>query len=211
MRAETIEEWLGAQTRWAEEAQLLRELMARIGLTETLKWGQPTYMDQERNILLLSRYTDWICLAFFKGSLLDDPQGILVAPGENSRHVRQLRFQSIAEIQAREGQIIEMIQSALEVERLGLSVPPPPEDEGVEELYQRFEVDPELKEAFEALTPGRRRAYHLHFSQPKQSMTRTNRIERCAERIMAGRGLQDCICGKSKRMPRCDGSHKSAR
>jgi uncharacterized protein YdeI (YjbR/CyaY-like superfamily) len=77
-----------------------------------------------------------------------------------------------------------------------------------DEMKAMFEKDPALQEAFDALTPGRQRAYLSHFIEPKQEATRMSRIEKCIPRIMNGKGLLDCICGHTKRKPGCDGSHK---
>ena len=60
-----------------------------------------------------------------------------------------------------------------------------------EELKKMFTKKPKRKKAFEALTPGRQRAYILHFSSAKQSATRISRIEKCIPQILNGKGLHD--------------------
>ncbi len=80
----------------------------------------------------------------------------------------------------------------------------------VEELEAIFKKNKALQKAFLALTPGRQRAYLIHFAGAKQSATRISRIEKYTDTILAGRGINDCTCGLSKKMPYCDGSHKYA-
>jgi uncharacterized protein YdeI (YjbR/CyaY-like superfamily) len=145
-----------------------------------------------------------------KGALLSDTENLLAKPGENSQSGRFLRFKSVDEIIEKEAIIKAYVFEAIEVEKAGLKVAPrDPESEPlIPELTQRFEENPTLKTAFEALTPGRQRAYNLFFNAAKQSATRLSRIDSYTERIMNRKGINDCVCGLSKRMPSCDGSHK---
>jgi len=85
------------------------------------------------------------------------------------------------------------IQQAVEVEKAGLKVEfkPTAQFSMPEEFQIRLAESPALKAAFEALTPGRQRGYLLHFSAPKQSKTRQERIEKYTPQILAGKGLND--------------------
>lgn len=177
--------------RWRPEMERLRAIVLDRGLTEELKWHQPCYTDGKKNVVIVSSFKDYCVLAFFKGALLEDPEGILVPPGENSRHVRQARFTDVAEIDELEPVLKAYIDEAIQVEEVGLKVQPATELTLPEELEAKFHEDPDLKAAFEGLTPGRQRAYVIHFSGAKQSKTRRARIERCRERILAGKGLND--------------------
>lgn len=207
---EDVDDWYATHAHWPAEVALLRRIVRAHGLEETLRWRQPCYRDAGRNILIVSWRNAGAVLSFLKGALLEDPDGRLVQPGQ-AREGRYLCFSSCDQILAERGAIDAWIRGAVEVERLGLKLPPRADAlELVEELRARMEADPVFGEAFEALTPGRQRGYNLHFGKAKQAATREAGIDRCTERILLGKGLQDCICGKSARMPRCDGSHKTA-
>ena len=149
-------------------------------------------------------------LSFFKGALLHDADGMLEKPGENSQAARVIRFTNLQEIRAKEATLKAYVFGAIEVEKAGLSIDFKEKNELVlvEELLHKFEELPAFKTAFEALTPGRQRGYNLFFSAGKQSKTRTARIEKYIERILDGKGINDCTCGFSRKMPTCDGSHK---
>lgn len=195
---------------WQEELEALRRIILDCGLVEVLKWGVPCYMFQKNNVILLGRFKEYCTISFFKGALFYDEKGILSKPGENTQAVRLVRFTNIQEILDLEPVLKNYIYEAMEVEKLGLKVHFKPFSEFVipEELQTKFDELPTLQTAFEALTPGRQRAYNMHFSAPKQSKTRTARIEKYVPRILNGKGFNDCICGLSKKMPSCDGSHK---
>jgi len=177
---------------WTEVLIELRRIVLECGLDEDFKWSQPCYMFQKSNVLLVTAFKEYAAISFFKGTLLADPQGILVAPGANSQSARQLRFTHIKDILDREAVLKAYIYEAIELERLGLKVnynkkagPIP------EELQKKFDEIPELKSAFEALTPGRQRGYILYFSQAKQSSTRKSRIEKSMVKIFEGKGIND--------------------
>ncbi|UJH67935.1 YdeI/OmpD-associated family protein [Allomuricauda sp. SCSIO 65647] len=178
--------------RWTNELELLRTITRDCGLTEEAKWGVPCYTFQGKNIMLISAFKDHCSVSFFKGSLLRDTQGILVKPGPNSQAARLLKFTEIEKIKKLETDIKAYIYEAVEVEKAGLKVNFKKNPEPIpEELENRFEKDPVLKTAFEALTPGRQRGYILYFSAPKQSKTRNARIEKCIGKILNGEGLHD--------------------
>lgn len=201
--------WYADQDTWVPELALLRQIVLDAGLTETLKWKSPCYMDQGKNIVVLGFMKPHATVGFFKGVFLDDPDGVLIQPGQD-RSARYLAYDSVEAIEADRPRIEAMIARAVENERAGKKVEPLPDEiDYVEELAERLAADPAFREAFEGLTTGRKRQYNMHFAGAKQSATREARIDRYTDRILAGKGMRDCICGKSKRYPQCDGSHKS--
>lgn len=178
---------------WQEEFALLRELALASGLTEELKWGQPCYTLGKANIFLIHGFKDYCALLFFKGALFKDPKNILVQQTKNVQAARQIRFTSTAQIEKMKSTLQAYIKAAIEVEKAGLSVEFKQTNEFAvpEEFQQQLDEMPGLKEAFEALTPGRQRAYLLHFSSAKQSKTRVSRIEKSIPLIFDGIGLND--------------------
>lgn len=178
---------------WAEELQELRRILLETGLNEELKWSIPCYTYQGKNLLLMAAFKEYCSLSFFKGSLLKDEKKLLHQPGENSQATRQFRFTKLKEIKKMESILKTYIQEAKEVEKAGLKVDFKEKRTLIfpNELLQKFEENPVLKTAFEALTPGRQRAYNLYFSAAKQSKTRESRIEKCISQIFAGKGLNE--------------------
>lgn len=178
--------------QWREELEALRAILLDCPVTEEFKWRAPCYTFQNGNVATVWGLKNNCALSFFKGVLLKDPEGLLVAPGANSRSVRLIKFSGVAEIAEKEAVLKRYIHEAIDVEKAGLKVDFRNDDLVYpEELTDRLERDPALKAAFEALTPGRQRGYTLHFSQPKQSKTRVSRIEKCVARILEGKGLHD--------------------
>lgn len=186
-----VDVYLSDAKRWPDELAKLRKIVLDCGLTEDFKWHQPCYTVDDGIVLLISSFKDYCALAFFKGSLLKDPNGILVAPGENSQFMRQARFTDVRQIAEREPVLKSYIQEAIGIERAGLKVEKKPAALMPDEFRHKLDEMPALKTAFAALTPGRQRAYLMHFSQPKQSKTREARIEKCLPQILAGKGLDD--------------------
>lgn len=205
-----VDEFLSRAKKWQEELEKLRMIILDCGLTEEFKWKQPCYTYQNSNIVLIHGFKEYCALLFLKGVLLNDANGILIQQTENVQSGRQIRFTSLKEIVKMEPILKTYIYEAIEVEKAGLEVnfKTTTEFRIHEEFQKILDDNPDLKTAFEALTPGRQRAYILHFSSPKQSKTRVSRIEKYTQRIFDGKGLNDCVCGLSKRMPSCDGSHK---
>jgi uncharacterized protein YdeI (YjbR/CyaY-like superfamily) len=160
-------------------------------LTEEFKWHQPCYTFQNGIVFLITPFKNYCTLAFIKGSLLKDPDNLLVAPGENSQSMRQIRFTGMGEIVERQSVLKSCIEEAIEVEKAGLKVQRNPSTAIPEEFQTRLDENGALKTAFAALTQGRRRAYLMYFSQAKQSRTREARIEKCTPQILAGKGLDD--------------------
>ncbi len=206
-----VDDYLSNVKQWREELQQLRTIVLECQLTEEFKWREPCYTFQNGNVVIISGFKEYCALNFFKGSLMKDPHNLLLAPGENSQASRQIRLTTVDQIVEMTPILKAYIQDAIEVEKAGLKVEyKSKEDYAIpDELHHKFDADPAFKAAFEALTPGRQKGYLLYFSGAKQAKSRTARIEKYAERILDGKGMRDCVCGHSKRMPACDGSHKN--
>lgn len=178
--------------RWGAELRALRAVLADTPLVETLKWGAACYTHDGSNVAILGGFSDGCRLAFFKGTLIPDSEGALILTGPNSRASKYFSFQSAEEIAARAGQITDYVTRAIAVETSGARVHFAKDDlDCPEELTARLEQDEAFRMAWEALTPGRRRGYLLHFSGAKQAETRAARIDRHAPRILQGKGMQD--------------------
>jgi uncharacterized protein YdeI (YjbR/CyaY-like superfamily) len=179
--------------KWQEEVKKLRMIILDCRLTEELKWGVPCYTFQKSNIVLIHVFKEYCALLFFKGALLQDANGILIRQTENVQAARQIRFTNIREIVELEPVLKAYIYEAIEVEKAGLEVDFKKTTEFTiaEEFQNKLAEIPALKTAFEALTPGRQRAYMLHFSAPKQSRTRESRVEKWMPQILNGKGLND--------------------
>ena len=177
---------------WKEELQLLRSLVLDCGLEEDFKWSQPCYTFRDRNVLLITALRDHAALSFFKGSLLEDPDSILIKPGESSQAGRYLKFTNVEEIVEKETLIKAYVQEAIEAEKAGRKVEFKRNPEPIpKELQVKLNEDPFFEMAFESLTPGRQRGYIIHFSQPKKSETRVSRIEKWMPKILNGEGMHD--------------------
>ena len=196
--------------KWREELTVLRSIVMDSGLGEELKWGAPCYVHEKANVIIIHGFKDYFALMFFKGALMKDPQNLLRKPGENTQSGRQIRLTSMDEMLGQEEVLRTYIQHAIEVEKAGEKVNTKKTEEYPvpSELEESFAENSDLQHAFYGLTPGRQRAYLLHFAEAKQSATRKARIEKYTQRILNGKGILDCWCGLSKRMPTCDGSHR---
>jgi uncharacterized protein YdeI (YjbR/CyaY-like superfamily) len=186
-----VDTYLEASERWPEEIRALRPVLLSAGLDETIKWGKPCYTHDDANIALVQEFADDLALMFFKGILLDDPEGLLEEVGPNSHAARRMMFTSLEEVEARAVAVAEYVERAVAIEDAGTEVPPRPAEELAPELAERLAGDPELAASFDGLTPGRQRAYNLHVSAAKQSSTRERRVDRIVPRILEGRGLSD--------------------
>ena len=179
--------------KWQEEIEKLRLIILDCGLEEELKWGCPCYTFKQSNLVLIHVFKEYCALLFFKGALLNDPNGILIQQTENVQAGRQIRFTSVQEIVKLKTTLKAYIHEAIEVEKAGLKVPLKKTAEYAipEELQKKLDGSAALKKAFKALTPGRQRAYNLYFSAPRQSKTRESRIEKYMQQILKGKGLND--------------------
>ena len=195
-----VDGYLRKATQWRNELQKLREILLDCGLTEDVKWRVPCYTVNDGNVALLGGFKEYCVLSFPKGALFKDPKGILRKPGENTRAGRIVRFTSVREIEKIEPAVRACIREAIEVERSGRSfdfkqdaaLPVP------DELQEKLDEMPALKTAFNALTPGRQRAYILYFSAARQPKPRATRVATCVPQILKGKGLDDDYRAKRK-------------
>jgi uncharacterized protein YdeI (YjbR/CyaY-like superfamily) len=188
-----VDWFFSKDTKWQKEYEKLRTIILDSGLTEELKWGCPCYTFQNTNIVLIHGFKEYCAILFFKGALLNDANGILIQQTKNVQSARQVRFTNVREIVKMERILKAYIFEAIEVEKAGLKVKLKKTSEYKipEEFQKKLNNTPALKAAFEALTPGRQRAYIFYFSQPKQSKTRESRIEKSMMQIFNGKGLND--------------------
>ena len=198
---------------WQQELLVLRNILQTEPLQESIKWGKPCYSWEDKNLVILQPFKNYLALGFFKGALLIDTHHMLVKPGENTQAGRQLRVESVADIQQKESAIRQYVQQAILIEQKGIELPSTESPSGIipEEWATRLVATPALAKAFNQLTPGRQRAYHIYFSAPQQAATRERRIDKMVPLILSGKGINDCTCELSKKMPYCDGSHKQLR
>ena len=188
-----VDAFFGRTQPWLKEFAALREIILECPVTEELKWGWPCYSHEGTNVVLMHGFKEYCALLFMKGALMKDPEGVLIQQTENVQSARQIRFTSTGEIvrlgaalEAYVGDAIELTRAGAKVVRKTTSDFPVPA-----ELRDRMDEDPDLRAAFEALTPGRQRGYLFYFSSAKQSKIRDARIEKCLPRILQGKGLED--------------------
>lgn len=188
-----VDEYMSKATKWKEEYVKLRNIVLDCELTEEFKWMHPCYTFEKKNVVLIHGFKEYCALLFPKGALLQDPHGILIQQTENVQAARQIRFTNVEQIAEMETILKAYIDEAIKVEKAGLNVNFKKETEFTipEELQNKFDENPALKTAFEALTPGRQRAYILYFSKAKQSKTRESRVEKYVQHILDGKGLND--------------------
>jgi uncharacterized protein YdeI (YjbR/CyaY-like superfamily) len=186
-----VDAYLEQSEQWPEEIAALRPILLDAGLTETIEWGKPCYTHGGSNISILQEMKDFLALMFFKGALLEDPQGVLVDQGPNSRSARRIEFTSVEDVARLAGTVRAYFDEAIGVEETGGEVGPAPELELVDELRDRLDRDPALKAGFESLTLGRQREYNLYVSGAKQAKTRAARVEKHTQKILDGKGLRD--------------------
>ena len=188
-----VDEFLSSTKKWREEFEKLRKIVLECQLTEELKWGKPCYSFQKNNIVLIHGFKEYCALLFIKGALLKDTKGVLIRQTENVQAARQIRFTDVREIVKQKAILKAYIYEAIEIEKAGLKVNFKKTTEFIipEEFQIKLDKNSASKDAFNALTPGRQRAYILYFSAPKQSKTRESRVEKCMPQILKGKGLDD--------------------
>ena len=193
MNPKVVDRFLDRAKKWKQEMKLLREICLDCGLTEEFKWMHPCYTFQGKNVVLIHGFKEYCALLFHKGVLLKDTNNILIQQTENVQSARQIRFTSLQEIIDLKSTIKAYIFEAMEVEKAGLEVKlkKTSEFKMPDEFKVALDNDPDLKAAFQGLTPGRQRGYLLYFSQAKQSTTRTSRVEKYIPKILQGKGLND--------------------
>lgn len=196
-----VEAFFAKNTKWRTEMEQLRMLILDSGLTEEFKWSVPCYTFEKSNVVAIAGFKEYCVLNFFKGALLSDTRGILIQAGENTQASRMIRFTSVQEITEMESVIKAYIREAIEKEKEGVKIEFKEKEEIKipEELQRKLDEMPEFKTAFEALTPGRQRAYIVHFSEPKQPKTREARVEKCIQQILEGKEFNyQYMQGKNK-------------
>lgn len=188
-----VDFYFDKEKKWQKEIEQLRTIALDCGLIEDLKWGCPCYTFNESNIVLIHVFKEYCAYLFFKGALLNDSSSILIQQTENVQSARQIRFTNVQEVVKMKDTLKAYIYEAIEVEKAGLKVKLKKTSEFKipEEFQKKLDKKPALKKAFEALTPGRQRAYIFYFSQPKQSKTREARVEKSMYDILDGKGLND--------------------
>lgn len=193
MRNPKVDWFFAKDTKWQKEYEKLRTIILDCGLIEELKWGCPCYTFQNTNVVLIHGFNQYCALLFFKGALLNDPNGILIQQTKNVQSARQIRFTDIKEISKLEKILKAYVYEAIEVERAGLKVKLKKTSDFKipAEFQKQLDKKPALKKAFYELTPGRQRAYIFYFSQPKLSKTREARVAKYTKPILAGQGLND--------------------
>jgi uncharacterized protein YdeI (YjbR/CyaY-like superfamily) len=186
-----VDAYIERSDKWPNESRAIRPILLSCGLTEDIKWGKPCYSADGKNILILQEFKDFLALLFFKGALLNDVAGVLEAQGPNSRSALRVRFTSVDDVARLATTIKAYVAEAIDIEGAGIEVGPAPDLVLVDELQRRLDQDPALRAAFDALTPGRRREYNLHFTDAKQSETRAARVEKYTQKILDGKGFRD--------------------
>jgi uncharacterized protein YdeI (YjbR/CyaY-like superfamily) len=186
-----VDAFIANAKNWQPELKLLRAILLDSQLTEDFKWSQPCYTLDGKNVVVLGPMKDSCAFAFFKGALLKDPHGVLTRPGQHSQSARWIKFTSTREIAEMKSVLKSYIREAIQIEKSGLKVKlKKTSDLKLPEEFQlMLDEFPDVKKAFEALTPGRQRAYIYHFSAPKQSKTREARIRKFMPHILKGKGL----------------------
>jgi len=192
-RSPKVDKFFGWSEGWIKEMKALREIALDSGLDEDLKWGQPCYTLNGKNIVLIHAFKEYCAYLFFKGAILDDPKAILIQQTENVQAGRQIRFKNMKEIVKQKATLADYIERAIALEKSGKKVPLKKHTDYAvpEELQKKLDANPALERAFEALTPGRQRGYIYYVSQAKQSKTREARVEKHVQRILAGKGIDD--------------------
>lgn len=208
-----VDAYIAKLKNWQAEIKILRSILLDCKLEEAIKWGQPCYSINNKNVVIIAPFKTHCDLGFFNGVSLKDEKRVLVRAGVNTQSSKQMRFVNVQEITKLKSIIKSYVKEAIENEKQGIKSSTTEKIEPiiVEEFEMILKKNVPLKKAFAALTPGRQRAYLIHFSGAKQPATRIARIEKNIDAILAGRGINDCTCGLSKRMPYCDGSHKYAK
>jgi uncharacterized protein YdeI (YjbR/CyaY-like superfamily) len=186
-----VDAYIEASAQWPDEIAALRPLLLDSGLVEGIKWGKPCYALEDENIVIVQEFADHLALMFFKGILLQDPEGVLEQQGPNSHAARRLTFRSVDDIHRCADRVTEYLLEAIAVAEAGTALPPRPDEDLADELQERLAGDPDLAAAFDELTPGRQREYNLHVANAKQASTRERRVDRVVSRILAGKGLRD--------------------
>jgi len=183
--------YLADSDQWPDEIAAIRPLLLSCGLVEAIKWGKPCYCIDDENVVLLQEFSDHLALMFYQGVLLDDSAKVLHAQGPNTHGPKRMKFTSVGDVESLAEVITTYVDEAIQHAQAGTELPPRPDEELAPELQERLADNDGLAEAFNELTPGRRREYNLHISGAKQAETRNRRIDKVVPRILDGKGLRD--------------------
>jgi uncharacterized protein YdeI (YjbR/CyaY-like superfamily) len=178
---------------WIDGLNALRQICRDLGLIETVKWAHPCYTHAGRNIAILGAFRGDFRLTFLNAGLLTDAAGVLEPQGPNSRIPGMIRFTASGQVGEREPVIRAYLRQLMDHAEAG--TPPPKLEEREidmpDELTEALDADPALAEAFQALTPGRQKSYLFNLNQAKHPATRTARIEKFRDKIIAGKGAME--------------------
>ena len=178
--------------KWAVGLHDLRRICRGAGLVEAVKWGHPCYTHNGRNIAIIGAFRGDFRLTFFHAALLADPEVILEKQGPNTRHPDMIRFADNALVARLEPVIRSYLTEATGYAQAGVKPPREPRDIALpDELVGAMESDPDLAEAFHRLTPGRQNSYVINLRSAKSPATRTARIIKFRDKIIAGRGATE--------------------
>lgn len=177
---------------WNDGLAALRRICLELGLEETLKWAHPCYMHAGRNIAIIGAFRGDFRLSFFNAALLKDAEQVLEKQGPNTRHPDMIRFTDAGQVARRDQVIRAYLTEAMGYAAAGIKAPKEPAEFDLpDELVEALDADPDLSEAFHALTPGRQRSYVIHLSSAKAAATRQSRIARSRDKILAGKGANE--------------------
>lgn len=188
-----VEAFMQREKKWKDEFELLREIIHECDLEEDYKWMHPCYTLKGKNVVLIHGFKEYCALLFHKGSLLKDPEKLLIQQTKNVQAARQLRFTNVDQIKEQRDIVKAYVEEAIELEKSGAKVElkKTEEYEMPVELQEQLDQNSNLKEAFYNLTPGRQRQYIYYISQAKRPVTRVSRVEKYIDHILDGKGLND--------------------
>jgi len=178
--------------QWAQGLRDLRRICLAAGLEETVKWGHPCYLHAGRNIALIGAFRGDFRLSFMNAALLRDPHGLLEKTGPNTRHADVIRFSTNEGPASLEPRLLDYLKEAMGYAAAGIRPEREPQELDLPpELVDALDADPELAEAFHALTPGRQRSYVINLNGAKAAATRVARIAKFRGPILAGKGANE--------------------
>ncbi|WP_437272390.1 YdeI/OmpD-associated family protein [Staphylococcus succinus] len=188
-----VDAFIERLNQWQEEFKTLRTIIQKTELIEDYKWMHPCYTFENKNVVIVQDFKHYCALLFEKGAIMDDPYESLIQQTKNVQAARQLRFKNLEEIERRKDEIKWYLDEAIRIEQSGKQVPmKKTEDYAMpDELQAKLETMPELKKAFNQLTPGRQRQYMFYIGQAKRATTREQRVEKYVKHILDGKGLKD--------------------
>lgn len=177
---------------WKQGLSGLRQICLDLGLVETIKWGHPCYTHANQNIAILGAFRSNFRLSFFNAALMNDQEKVLEKQGPNSQYPSMISFSDNAQVSDRVVVIRSYLKEAMTYADAGIRpAKVETEIEMPDELIETLDSDPELAEAFHNLTPVRQRSYLFNLNSAKRSATRTSRIVKFRDKIIAGKGAME--------------------